>query len=203
MRTKLFTLIVAVLSVMTISATPSKVEGQGLVEKKGRVLMIAGLGMGERVEGYYLLLQPLSPGTTRPSEPPLAGVAFDLWVSGPSDASGNGTCTETVPVTLDILRPITILNVQMGEGYDSLLVNGDPVPLPKTCSLMDKARVVVAVVDPIAAGRAFDGEFGVQTARFLGHSIVEFLTGKTRAASTGIDLPLKLLVFEDEVGEVQ
>jgi hypothetical protein len=189
MRWKRFLLIAAWILMVTISAPPSKVEGQGLVEKKKlRILMVAGLGMGQKLEGYYIIphLSPIS-------EPPLDGVAFSLTVSGPSAASGNGTCAETVQVAVDALQVINTLNVQMGEGNESLLINGEKVPLSNTC-LMDEKGVVVAVAAPFAPGiaqqqssdPAFDAEFGIQPIRrFLGYSIVnpDFSTAAAASVS--------------------
>jgi hypothetical protein len=109
----------------------------------------------------------------------------------PLPTPGEEACTETVQTTVKGGPGINVLTLEMGEGNDSLLVNGEKVPLTETC-FGDSQRVALAIgqdfppdmaqriaADPTAAQ-------GVGLPEVWGYSIVGTKNQETRAASSTI-----------------
>jgi len=190
----------ALLLVLTTSVAPITVAAKSLV-KNSRILVVAGIGTDQELELYYWHQRPSPLDHTSSDRVFFNYHYFRNAVTDVGVAGGDEQCAGTVQATVQARRGFNTLKVRMGAGNESLLINGKEVDLPNKC-LMDAKRVVVAVADPVGVDRAFDAEFALQLARHfspLGHSIVN-PDGST-AASIGLDLPQKFLVFEDEVGD--
>ena len=204
MRWKLLTLITALMLVLTTSMTPMKVAAQGLVEYM--VLMVAaGIGNNETLEIYW---SPKSrSGAPLPLPPTAKSIIIVTIQPGASQPDGTVCQQETVRVPVKDTAGLKILNVSR-SGL--VITIGDGVDIIETTldRCYDQARIVVQVgglaPSAIAQQLASDPSAvpaesqGISLNEVWGYSFVHSLTGQTRAASIGIDLPQKFLVFEGE-----
>jgi hypothetical protein len=146
MRWKIFALIAGLILMVTTVAPPSKVEAQGLVEKALNLVLVA-VGPKEAVEIYLRLSNPPQ-GQSAPGGNIRNAFLYQPRRVSPLDSSSDGPCTETVQSTVNAYPGLNILDIRMGEGNESLLVNGEDVPLSKSC-WMGADRVAIQVSVPI------------------------------------------------------
>mgnify|MGYP003703107809 FL=1 len=120
MRKKLFTYITALVLVLAPSMAPMTVAAQGLVEA-AKTLVAVGIATDEVLELYVGAIPSL------PSVIPQDRVFFNYHLFANATAlgltSGEKPCTETLQFTVPAHRRLTVLNIRMGEGNDSLLIN--------------------------------------------------------------------------------
>ena len=172
MRRKLFTLIAALTLVLTTTVSPIKVAAQGLVEYM-ILIVVVGIGTDQGLELYWY------PRPSPPDHPPSDRVFFNYHyfvnATNPGPTSGGQPCTQTVQTTVEAHPGFNTLNVRMGEGNESLLINGKVVALSDhACFNTETKRVVLAVGVPVppemaerqaSDDRSFDAEFSYQLAR--------------------------------------
>ena len=146
MRWKMFALITGLVLMVTISVPPSKVVAQGLVEY-AIILVVIPVGTKEAGEVYWYLPHPSRDQSQGGDVIKVAFLYKPARVS-PLDSSSDGPCTETVQSTVKAYPGFNTLNVKMGEGNESLLINGEVVELSESC-LMGADRVAIQVGVPI------------------------------------------------------
>ena len=147
---KILALVVALI-LMVLTVPPVTVKAQGLVEY-ALILVVVGIGKGETAEVY--LGQKSQPAETHGN----IKVAFIYNVQrvDSHDPSRNGKCQETVQAPLETSPGLNILNMRLGPGNESLLVNGQPIPFPAGTCLQDAERVAIQIgrkVPPYMAER--------------------------------------------------
>ena len=190
MGRKILSLIIPVFLLIAIILVPlGKVKAQAIVIIAFAVI---GIGEGERAEIYYS-----DSGSAPPASIPRDRVFFNYhhFVNAtttlPLPTPGEEACTETVQTTVKGGPGIRVLTLEMGEGNDSLLVNGEKVPLTETC-FEDAQRVVLAIgrdVPPDMARRiAADPTTAQRVAlsEVYGYSIVGTKNQETRAVDLTI-----------------
>jgi len=188
MRWKLFTLITALLLVLTTSVTPIKVAAQSVDEPPIQgVIIVLGMANNETAEIIYW-----RPRLSPPSHTPVDRVFFNfnhfkVTSTSPPASPSDAVCSEAVQTTGNGRAGLNILTLEMGEGNESLLVNGKDIPLTEGC-LMDAIRVVIQV--SITSGDSrfkFSDNNSPFPAIFpVASSIYDSLTGATRATMDGI-----------------
>jgi hypothetical protein len=178
--------LIAALMLLTTLASPDTVVAQGLVEKT-RTLAVVGIGTEQKLELYSYQ----------------RGGVYTITVTVFDDDTANGSCTETVQVTLEDAPGLNTVLLQMGAENKSILINEEEVEL-LACFKPLAERVVLDVAKEFPDNRAegqsstpgFDAEFALQYARHfspVGHSIVNS-DGTTSASSGGASLrPLYFL----------
>jgi len=182
MHRKLVTLIPALLLFLTTWVAPITVAAQGLMGS-GKILVAVGVSTTEVLELY------VGPIPSLPSVIPQDRVFFNYHLFANATAlglaPGEKPCTETLQFTVPAHRGLTVLNIRMGEGNDSLLINEEEEEFTEGC--MMKAKRVYYEMGLLprsqqnASGRIFDAELGIQPIYRYGHAIVG-LNGETRAA---------------------
>jgi len=155
MHWKLFSLIAA-LMLLTTLASANTVAAQGLVERT-RPWVVVGIGTEQKLELYSYQ----------------TGGIYTITVTVVDDDTGNGSCTETVQVTLKDAQGLNAVLIQMGAGNESLLINEEEAELEDDCFNPSTERVVLDVAKEFPDNRAegqsstpgFDGEFALQPVR--------------------------------------
>jgi len=190
MRRKLFTLMAALMLVLTTSVAPMKVAAQGPVEYL--TLIVVGLGENEMAEIYYWRLRDLLQGQSQGSDAIKVGFLYNATRVFPPGSSSDGPCTETVQSTVEAYPGFNSLNIQMGPGNESLLINGEVVPLSESC-LIDADRVAIRAgvpFPPSMVGRLAADPNTVPTGfsklDIVGFSIVDSNYATVASASLGV-----------------
>jgi len=189
MRWKQFSIIPALILVLTTTVAPMKLAAQGLVEY-ALILVVVGVGLDETAEIY---MAP-KPGRGDSEVPPIAPgdtATLTFVVTNPV----NATCTQTIEKAFleATLFGLPMLSVSKGFGFVAF-ADGDEVELQDECFkdpqhqraiIQMGVKVPPEKVERLASDpKAFDAEFGIQlTRRFLGYSIRDSITGKTLATA--------------------
>ncbi len=178
MRKKITTLICVLLVIGAISVPTITVAAQELVGP-ARTLVAVGISTTEALELY------VSPIPSLPNVLPQDRVFFNYHLFANVTALGEEPCTETLRFVVPAHRRVTVLNIRMGEGNDSLLINEQETPFMEGC-MMNAKRVfyeigVLPKSQQDASDSIFDAEFGIQPIYQYGYAVVGFM-GETKAA---------------------
>jgi hypothetical protein len=142
MGRKTFSLIImGILLIAFILVPLSRVKAQSIVII---VLAVIGLAQNEKAEVYWH--QTPNPPDHQPTDRVVFNYNyfFNVTKTWPTTSSGEEACTEAVQTTVNGRAGINVLTLEMGAGNDSLLVNGEEVPLMESC-FEDAKRVVFEV----------------------------------------------------------
>ena len=185
MHRKLFTLITALLLVLTTSVAPMKVAAKGNVEY---IILMVGIGPNEALESYYLVREVPPDNANYPGGVQGTVQPFTISVSnaGPSVAHGNGTCLDTVQAPVALIAGLNVLTVTRASNV--LSINGEKVDLDNCFDNEDVKRVVLTLrVSPFKDGQGPvvppAEPQGILLNEVWGYSIVNLTTYETVASS--------------------
>lgn len=175
MKRKILSLMVALLLMITTFVPFSKAIAQGLVEY-AIILVVVGVGEDETAEIYWRPT-PSPPGHTQADRVFFNyNYFFNVTSAGPTASPSDEACTEAVQTTVNGRSGLNVLTLEMGEGNDSLLVNGEEVPLTESC--LEEAKRIVFEVG-IQHPRSAQTHATLVVYNIVGHD------GETRASGLG------------------